>query len=173
KGDLQRSRQLGVSGYLTKPVRRAELQAAILRALPNEPGTAAENQLQSAAAAGNSNGSSARILLAEDNAVNQKLMLTILRKQHHQVVTAETGKQVLERLKEQSFDLIFMDVEMPELDGLEATACIRDAEKQTNTHIPIIALTARAMKPDRDRCLQAGMDDYISKPIHQKHLLEV
>jgi CheY-like chemotaxis protein len=80
---------------------------------------------------------------------------------------------VLARLAEQTFDLILMDVEMPELDGLETTVCIRNLENETNTHVPIIALTARAMKPDRDLCLQAGMDDYISKPIHQADLMQV
>jgi CheY-like chemotaxis protein len=174
KGDLQRCKELGVSGYLTKPVRREELQAAILKALPIEHVAPRENR--SAATVEDSNRqthSGARILLAEDNAVNQHLMLAILKKQHHHVVTAETGKQVIEKLKEQAFDLILMDVEMPELDGLETTACIRHAENQSNTHLPIIALTARAMKLDRERCLQAGMDDYISKPIHHKDLLEV
>jgi CheY-like chemotaxis protein len=155
-------------------VRRAELQTAILKALPKEPVVIAEKQpapVGTVDSSSRQSHSGTRILLAEDNSVNQRLMLAILRKHDHHVVTAETGTQVLERLTEQPFDLILMDVEMPELDGLETTARIRDAEKRTGAHIPIIALTARAMKPDRDRCLQAGMDDYISKPIHQKDLL--
>jgi signal transduction histidine kinase/CheY-like chemotaxis protein len=175
KGDLQRCRELGVSGYLTKPVRRSDLQAAILKALPSEPIFATQNQTSAHPAQNfaEHSQSGARVLLAEDNSVNQRLMLAILNKQNHHVVTAETGTQVLEKLKDQTFDLILMDVEMPELDGLETTQAIRESEKQTDRHMPIIALTARAMKTDRDRCLQAGMDDYISKPIHHKDLLEV
>jgi signal transduction histidine kinase/CheY-like chemotaxis protein len=175
QGDLQRCRELGVSGYLTKPVRRADLHAAMIKALnsrqprveqPSQPGL---TQLQESIQARSLSG--ARILLAEDNPVNQRVVLAILRKTDHQIVIANNGLEALERVREQEFDLILMDVQMPELDGLKATAAIRDAEKGSNAHVPIIALTARAMKDDRGKCLQAGMDDYIAKPIRPSELL--
>jgi len=106
-----------------------------------------------------------KILLAEDNAINCKLTQSILHKKGWQVVTASTGKEVLHLLDSEPFDLILMDVQMPEMDGYEATSTIREQEKSTRTHIPIIALTAHAMSRDKEKCLKAGMDAYVSKPI--------
>ena len=111
-----------------------------------------------------------KILLAEDNPVNQKVALRFLQKKGHTVVVAESGKKALEAWRKQTFDIILMDVQMPEMDGFEATARIREQEKSTSKHIPIIALTAHAMVGDRERCLAAGMDDYVSKPIEADDL---
>jgi CheY-like chemotaxis protein len=105
------------------------------------------------------------ILLAEDNPVNEKLAVGMLEKMGHSVSVARNGREVLEALKADNFDLIFMDVQMPEMDGLEATKLIRDDEKHTGSHVPIVAMTAHAMEGDREKCLEAGMDDYIAKPI--------
>ncbi len=107
-----------------------------------------------------------KILLAEDNVINQKLAVKLLERKGHQVVVAGDGKEALEKLDQSDFDLVLMDVQMPELDGLQATVEIRQREQKTLEHIPIIALTAHAMKGDRERCLEAGMDDYIAKPIN-------
>jgi CheY-like chemotaxis protein len=107
-----------------------------------------------------------KILLAEDNVINQKLAVKLLERKGHEVVVAGDGKEALEKLDQSDFDLVLMDVQMPELDGLQATAEIRQRERKTLQHIPIIALTAHAMKGDRERCLEAGMDDYIAKPIN-------
>ena len=113
------------------------------------------------------------MLLAEDNPVNRELTLRILSKRGHSVVVAANGRQALDALETQAFDLILMDVQMPEMDGLEATAAIRKSEAITGTHIPIIAMTAHAMKGDRERCLGAGMDAYISKPVQAEELLKL
>jgi len=111
-----------------------------------------------------------RILLADDNAVNQKLAVRLLEKCGHEVVATENGLEALAALEEQCFDLVLMDVQMPEMDGLEATAAIREKERSTPAHLPIIAMTAHAMKGDEERCLKAGMDDYVSKPIKPTEL---
>jgi CheY-like chemotaxis protein len=117
-------------------------------------------------------GRSLRILLAEDNAVNQLLAARLLEKQGHQVVTVGNGRAALERLEKETFELILMDIQMPDMDGFEATAAIRKGEESTGKHLPIIAMTAHAMEGDRERCLDAGMDGYISKPIHGKDLID-
>ena len=104
------------------------------------------------------------ILLAEDNAVNQKLAVRVLEKWGHHVVVASNGKKALAMLEQQEFDVVLMDVQMPEMDGLEATIAIRAKERSTTSHIPIIAMTAHAMKGDQERCLAAGMDSYLTKP---------
>jgi two-component system, sensor histidine kinase and response regulator len=113
------------------------------------------------------------VLLAEDNPVNQRLAVRLLEKRGHSVVVAGNGREALEALEKQSFDLVFMDVQMPEMDGLEATAAIREKEKGSGVHRPIIALTAHAMKGDRERCLASGMDGYLTKPIRPQELDEI
>jgi CheY-like chemotaxis protein len=113
-----------------------------------------------------------RVLLAEDSVVNQKLAIGLMEKHGHSVVVANNGKEAIAALASHRFDVVLMDVEMPEMDGLEATAVIRVKEKQTGEHIPVIAMTAHAMKGDRERCLEAGMDDYVSKPIRAQQLFD-
>jgi two-component system, sensor histidine kinase and response regulator len=105
------------------------------------------------------------VLLVEDNAVNQKLAERLLEKQGHSVVSADNGKEALVALENDHFDMVLMDVQMPEMSGVEATAAIRETERATGRHIPIIAMTAHALKGDREQCLEAGMDEYLSKPI--------
>jgi signal transduction histidine kinase/CheY-like chemotaxis protein len=175
--DLARCRKLGVSSYLTKPVRRVELRSAILSAIAR--GTSLDEYVPARRAA-TGNGApqgrpvaSLRILLTEDNAVNQRVALRILEKAGHRVAIAENGKASLRLLEEQPFDLILMDVQMPEMSGFEATALIREKEERTGRHIPIIAMTAHAMAGDRERCLAAGMDSYLSKPVAASMLLEL
>ena len=112
------------------------------------------------------------VLLAEDAVVNQKLIIGLMEKHGHSVTVAADGKEAIAALAEGEFDVVLMDVEMPEMDGLEATAVIRVKERQTGNHVPIIAMTAHAMKGDRQRCLEAGMDGYVSKPIRARQLFD-
>jgi CheY-like chemotaxis protein len=115
-----------------------------------------------------------RVLLAEDNLVNQKLATILLEKRGHQVVAVADGRGALEALERESFDLVLMDVEMPEMDGVETTSQVRKREQaQGGGHIPIIALTAHALKGDRERLLAAGMDDYLSKPLDSTELYQM
>ena len=170
-GDAARCRQSGIAAYLAKPVRQVELREAISQVLspesrPNKPRLVTRHSLREGKAA------ALRILLAEDNVVNQTLAKRLLEKRGHTVVVAGSGREALAAVEQQPFDLVLMDVHMPEMDGLEATSAIRENEKVTRTHLPIIAMTACAMKGDRDRCLQAGLDTYVSKPIHAEELLE-
>ena len=112
------------------------------------------------------------ILLAEDNAVNQRLAMRLLEKEGHTVVVVNDGRQALAAFESEAFDLILMDVQMPEMNGYEVTAAIREKERAAGTHISIVAMTAHAMKGDRERCLDAGMDGYVSKPIKSAQLLQ-
>jgi PAS domain S-box-containing protein len=163
-----RSRELGISSFLTKPVQPSELLDAIMNALVDHPAEAP--LLPAPATLLLRSEDSMKVLLAEDNAVNRTLATKLLEKRGHSVVLAENGRQALEILERQSVDLILMDVQMPEMDGLEATAAIREKEKSTGGHLPIIALTAHAMKGDRERCLAAGADAYVTKPISPPEL---
>ncbi len=173
--DAARCRELGIDGYLLKPITQSELLDAILSALGN-PGAHEPGLLASRAGAdrpklsGDTRCAPLRILLTEDNLTNQMLATTLLEKQGHQVAVAGNGKEALAALERETFDLILMDVQMPEMDGFEATACIRERERGTDRHLPIIAMTAHAMKGDRERCLNAGMDGYVSKPIQTHEL---
>jgi signal transduction histidine kinase/CheY-like chemotaxis protein/HPt (histidine-containing phosphotransfer) domain-containing protein len=167
--EVSRCRELGVAVYLIKPIKQSELLDAILTALGSSPLATAE-PTQAADAAGN--GRTLRVLLAEDNEVNQELAVRILEKRGHSVFVAGDGQQSLEALEREAFDIVLMDVQMPVMDGLTATAAIREMEKGNGKHIPIVALTAHAMKGDRERCLEAGMDAYLSKPLRVQELLE-
>jgi CheY-like chemotaxis protein len=114
-----------------------------------------------------------RLLLAEDTPANQKLISAILKKRGHGVSIAGNGEEALRMLESQEFDLVLMDVQMPVLDGLQTTAAIREREKTVGGRLPIVAMTAHAMQGDRERCLAAGMDAYIPKPINVAELIEV
>ena len=171
RGDLARARELGISACLTKPVRRSELRAAVSGAVSERKladGRAAPAPRQAHAAAGRS----LHILLAEDNRVNQLLVCAILRRAGHTVDVAQGGAEVSPMLAGKSFDLVLMDIQMPGMDGFEATAAIREAEKHTGAHIPVIAITAHAMGGYRKSCLAAGMDGYVMKPIDRNLLLQ-
>jgi two-component system sensor histidine kinase/response regulator len=113
------------------------------------------------------------ILLAEDNRVNQTMAIRLLENRGHTVVLAETGRAVLAAVEKQTFDLVLMDVQMPEMDGLEATMVIRQKEKSSGKHLPIVAMTANAMKGDKEHCLRSGMDGYLAKPLSVKELFRV
>ena len=171
RGDAARCCQLGLAGYLTKPIREAELLDAILRATGST--TAGTTPALVTCRATPEGAKRLQVLLVEDNAVNQRLASCLLEKQGHSVVTAGNGREALEQTERRIFDLVLMDVQMPVMGGLEATAAIRRREKSSGGHLPIIAMTAHAMQGDRDRCLAAGMDDYVSKPIDSKRLLAV
>lgn len=163
-GDGARCLKLGISGYLRKPVKQSELLYAVSSALsPDAPET--KKALLTTRHTIRESKQELRILLAEDHPVNQKFAAKLLQKMGHFITVAETGLEVLRILETDTFDLILMDVQMPEMDGFEATRRIREQEKTTERHVPIIAMTARAMKGDKDRCLEAGMDGYIAKPI--------
>jgi PAS domain S-box-containing protein len=161
--DAARCRELGISGYLTKPIKQSELFDAIVTAMAEH--APRQDRSRRSGASLQAAGRSLRVLLAEDNPVNQMLATRILEKLGHKVQVANSGKQAIERVQAEGFDLIVMDVQMPEMDGLEATAAIRAAEAGTGKHVPIVAMTAHAMKGDRERCLNSGMDAYLSKPI--------
>jgi PAS domain S-box-containing protein len=170
--DIARCRELGIAAYLTKPIKQSELLEAIIRVL----GGVAEDPAVKLApqSAGNLElhpvpARSLHILLAEDNAVNKQLAVSLLRKWGHRVSVASDGKEALAMAASNRFDLILMDVQMPEMGGLEATTLIRQQPGPCQT-IPILALTAHAMKGDRERCLEAGMTDYISKPVLPREL---
>jgi CheY-like chemotaxis protein len=173
RGDAARCRELGIAAYLIKPIRQSELLEAILVALGRpsregeRPTVLTRHSLREARR-------KLRVLVAEDNVVNRELAVRLLEKQGHTVVVAGNGRETLEALEKatsRGFDVVLMDVQMPEMDGLEATAAIRQKEKATGRHLPIIAMTAHALKGDRERCLAAGMDDYLAKPIQAKELL--
>ena len=169
RGDAARCRELGIQAYLPKPIKHSDLLQAIQTVLSAPGHTEQVPALVTIHSLREGRGH-LKILLAEDNRVNQVLAVRLLEKRGYTVVLVETGKAVLEALQNERFDLILMDVQMPELDGLQATARIREFEKTTGKHIPIVAMTAHSMVGDRERCLQAGMDAYLSKPLCVKDL---
>jgi CheY-like chemotaxis protein len=161
--DIARCRELGISDYLSKPIKQSELFDAIVTAMA-EHGRKRE-RYEGASAFIQASECPLRVLLAEDNPVNQTLAMRILERLGHKVQVANNGTEALGWAQAEEFDVILMDVQMPEMDGLEATAAIRHAEAGTGKHVPIVAMTAHAMKGDREKCLSAGMDGYLSKPI--------
>jgi signal transduction histidine kinase/DNA-binding response OmpR family regulator len=171
RGDAVRCKELSIPAYLIKPVLQSDLLEALLYVLGSREGVAGPAKLVPRHALREGR-PPLRILLTEDNAVNQRLASRLLEKQGHLVVVAEDGAKALKACRENTFDLILMDVQMPVMDGMEATAAIRQTEQATGHHIPIIAMTAHAMASDRKRFLRAGMDWYLSKPIHARELLE-
>jgi CheY-like chemotaxis protein/HPt (histidine-containing phosphotransfer) domain-containing protein len=167
-GDRERCRQLGIAATLVKPIQQSELLDAILSTLALSGGALPVPQLAEIPVKTKPARAPRRFLLAEDNAVNQQLAVRLLERQGDQVIVANNGREALKLMVEagsQGFDAVLMDVQMPEMDGLEAAAEIRRREEHTRTHVPIIAMTAHAMKGDRERCIEAGMDGYVSKPI--------
>jgi PAS domain S-box-containing protein len=175
-GDIEHSRDIGVVAHLTKPARRSELRDAIAHALRTRkgraerpgaalPATAATARRQTVSA------TPRRVLLIEDVAVNQMLAVRILEKAGHRVAVAGNGREGLAALAASAFDIVLMDVQMPEMDGFEASRAIRAAERVSGTYVPIIAMTAYAMTGDQERCIAAGMDGYLSKPIRARELI--
>src|SRR5712692_143761 len=174
RGDSERCRALGISACLTKPVTQSDLFDAVLAALGKRP-QLIPAAVQTAPEDVETDGRSLEILLAEDNLMNQTLALHLLTKRGHNVTVTSNGREALQKLEESDFhgfEVVLMDVQMPEMDGLEATAAIRAHEKECHAHIPIVAMTAHALKGDRERCLAAGMDGYVSKPIRAQTLME-
>jgi len=159
--DVARCRELGILDYLSKPIKQSELFDAIVTAMSEHSGKRERSEISASI---QPSARSLRVLLAEDNPVNQTLAMRILERLGHKVQVADNGKEAI-RLAQEHFDVILMDVQMPEMDGLEATTAIRVAEAGTGRHVPIVAMTAHAMKGDKERCLSAGMDGYLSKPI--------
>ncbi len=172
QGDIERCTAAGIATYLTKPVQQSELLDAILSALGTAvPIHPSETARTTVSASDSPPSRHLRILVAEDNPVNRVIALTILRQEGHRPVAAHDGRAALASLAQQTFDMILMDVQMPEMDGLETTRTIRENEKRTGGHIPIVMLTAHAMKGDREVCLAAGADAYLSKPIDRGELI--
>ncbi len=174
RGDAVRCRKAGLAGYLTKPIRQVELCEALLTALgqasrATPPASGALITRQSLRELPPS--VRLNVLLAEDNPVNQQLARRLLEKWGHSVTVAKNGREALTLVAHETFDVVLMDVQMPEMDGLEATAAIREKEEKTGDRLPIIAMTAHAMKGDAERCLAAGMDAYVPKPIQPQQLL--
>ncbi len=171
RGDGARCEELGITAYLTKPIKPSELLSAIRMSLGMDQLPKEQSQLVTRHLIQESY-KNLRILLVEDNPINQKLALHILQRRGYHVDVVNHGQEAIERLEKEKYDLIFMDVQMPVMGGYEATNIIRQREKITGEHIPIIAMTAHAMKGDREETLEAGMDDYISKPINQEMLFK-
>jgi two-component system sensor histidine kinase/response regulator len=173
RGDAQKCREIGIRAYLAKPINEAELFSAtkLVLCLParetkTEPMLVTTHSLRERC-------SKLSILVAEDNRVNQALAVRLLEKQGHTVALAATGKAALEAIEKQAFDLVLMDIQMPEMDGIEATRAIRLREKSSGIRLPIIAVTANAMIGDEAHCLESGMDGYLSKPLSPKDLFAV
>ncbi len=171
RGDAARCQELGVSAYLLKPIRQSELREAIARVVGAPPQNGAI-PLITRYSLGDARDPDTilRILVAEDNLVNLQLATRLLEKRGHRVAVAGNGREALEAMEKEHFDLVLMDVQMPEMDGLEATTLLRKREKTSGNHLPVVALTAHAMKGDRERCITAGMDDYLAKPIRPQEL---
>jgi PAS domain S-box-containing protein len=171
RGDAARCQDLGVSAYLLKPIRQSELREAVARVLgAREQDGAIPLVTRFSLQDAREPHAYLRVLLVEDNLVNQRLAVRLLEKRGHRVAVAGTGLEALLALEKDSYDLVLMDVQMPEMDGLEATAAIRQKEKGTALHQAVVALTAHAMKGDREKCLAVGMDGYLTKPIRPQEL---
>ena len=166
-GDAARCRELGISAYLVKPIFQRDLLEAITNLLKHRPQQKAPLVTRHTL---REDRNRARILLVEDNAINQTLALRLLQKRGYVVAVAGNGREALAALEKEDFEVVLMGVQMPEMDGFEATAAIRERERSSGRHTPIIAMTAHALKGDKERCLSAGMDAYTSKPIRPEEL---
>jgi PAS domain S-box-containing protein len=184
RGDAKRMQDVGFAAYLVKPVHSSILMDALATAwsagLTGQTIALITRHSLAEARAGKKTADSpaapaerVRVLVAEDNPVNQKLAIRMLEKFNMSVDIAATGREVLAMLEKGAYDLVFMDCQMPEMDGYEATARIRQSEQDSGKHLPIIAMTANAMQGDREKCLSAGMDDYIAKPIRRESITEM
>jgi two-component system sensor histidine kinase/response regulator len=172
RGDAVRCRELGIKVYLTKPIKQSDLLDALVMAL--NPEIMQNEQLHLITRHSlRERRESLHILCVEDNPVNMKLMLHLLKRMGHTAEPAYNGNEALKALDKQNFDLILMDIQMPQMDGFETTIAIREKEKETGKHVPIIAITAHAMKGYKERCINAGMDAYIPKPIKTDELIQV
>jgi two-component system, sensor histidine kinase and response regulator len=172
RGDAARCQALGIAAYLSKPFDRLELREVLLQVLATDPAKL-ENRALVTRHTVREQRQSLTFLVAEDNAVNQRLIARLLEKRGHTVVLAQNGREALETLDKQHFDIVLMDVQMAEMDGFEATKRIREKETVSGAHQPIIALTAHAMEGDEERCLVGGMDGYVAKPIKLEDLFSV
>jgi signal transduction histidine kinase/DNA-binding response OmpR family regulator len=172
QGDCERCQKLGIQGYLLKPAKSSELFVAICAVMGRKPDALASPPVVTRHSVSEAR-RNLKILVAEDNKVNQRLVLRLLEKVGHSVELANNGREAVDMVDQGVFDVVLMDLQMPELGGLEATAVIREHEKRAGTHVPIYALTAHAMKDDRERCLAAGMDGYLSKPIQSQELYKL
>ena len=168
-GAAARCRAAGISRYLVKPLMPGDLLDAVPEALAARE-SSGEAAVTQPASEGPVPGLS--VLLAEDNPINQRVARGLLAKRGHRVTVASTGLEAVEASGRESFDVVLMDVQMPTMDGLQAAATIRHRERSTGGRLPIIAMTAHAMKGDRERCLEAGMDGYVTKPIRPGELFE-
>lgn len=168
-GDADRCQELGIARCMAKPVIQSELLDAIVTECNLGPsGTGHTEPLTT-----ETDVTPRRVLIAEDGLINQRVASEFLEHRGHQVIVVSDGQQALEILERESFDLVLMDVQMPVLDGLSATAALRERERDSGQHLPVVAMTANAMKGDRERCMDAGMDDYVSKPIEPAELYRV
>lgn len=169
-GDIARARELRVAAYLVKPIRPLELLNAIVSIFEMPTNQTSESHLTAGQDSGQAEGRSLRILVAEDNAVNQLLAVRTLEKAGYSVRVANNGEEAVAAIGTEKFDLVLMDVQMPGMDGFQATARIRELERGTGHSLPIVAMTAHALKGDRERCLAAGMDEYVAKPLRRSEL---
>jgi CheY-like chemotaxis protein len=173
-GDPARCRELGLAAHLAKPVNPWDLRQLICGVLDHKADEARPPEPAVAGLTGEGRtGARRKVLLAEDNPVNQVVAARLLERRGHQVTVAANGREAVAAAERESFDLVLMDVQMPEMDGLEATATIREAETGTGRHLPIFAMTAHAMKGDEERCRMAGMDGYLPKPIRPADLYAI
>ncbi len=178
-GDVARSRELGAEAYLIKPVRRSELLETILKILAAHPPTSrpVATWRESVRRLGDellpSTSGGLHVLVAEDNIINQRYVVSLLEHAGFSAVVVSNGREAIGALERESFDLVLMDVHMPDMDGFEATSSIRARERFTGKRMPIVAVTAHAMTGDRDKCLAAGMDAYVSKPLRKAELMEI
>jgi PAS domain S-box-containing protein len=168
--DIARAKSLGAAAALTKPAKQSELWDTIITALHG--GGRQKSRPSVAQRRATIASRPLRILLAEDNPVNQEVAVHLIERRGHSVIVAENGRQAIEALERHKFDLVLMDVQMPEIGGLEATRIIREKEKASGQHLPIVAMTAHTMHGDREQCLEAGMDGYLAKPIDPKTFLQ-